>query len=82
MPQWQACLEFDSLDRLPQCTVPLHVLAFSEDTQTPPSRGRLVAEAAPRGHFHLFECMGHVSIFGHSHEVLNPFIRALIDRYV
>jgi 3-oxoadipate enol-lactonase len=82
VPQWQACLEFDSLERLPACEVPLHVIAFSEDTQTPPSRGRLVAEAARNGHFHLFEGMGHVSIFGHGHEVLNPFIRGLIERYV
>lgn len=82
VPQWQACLEFDSLDRLPTCTVPLHVIAFSEDTQTPPSRGRLVAEAAPHGDFHLFEGMGHVSIFGHGHEIVNPFIRDLIDRHV
>ena len=30
--QWQACVDYDSLDRLPQCQVPLHVIAFSEDT--------------------------------------------------
>lgn len=79
--QWQACLDFDSLERLPTCEVPLHVLAFSEDVQTPPSRGRLVAETAPHGHFHLFEGMGHVSLYGHRSEAVNRFIRELVVRY-
>ncbi len=82
VPQWDACLNYDCLERLPRCRVPLHVIAFSEDVQTPPSRGKQVAEAAQNGHFHLFEGMGHVSIYEHKHDVLNPFIKKIVDRYL
>jgi pimeloyl-ACP methyl ester carboxylesterase len=82
VPQWEACLYFDCLDRLKQCQVPIHVVAFSEDLQTPPSRGKEVADTAPQGHFHLFEGMGHVSIYGHMHDVLNPFIKGIVDHYL
>jgi len=26
--------------------------------------------------------MGHCSIYGHTHDILNPFIRGLVERYV
>lgn len=77
--QWQACLEYDSLDRLPDCNVPMHVIAFSEDLQCPPSRGRTVANAAGNGHFHLLPGMGHFSIFGHKPDEVNACIRSLVD---
>ena len=77
--QWEACLEYDSLDRLPACEVPLHVVAFSEDVQTPPARGRIVAETARNGRFHLLEGLGHGSAFGHRPEVVNAKIREIID---
>ena len=80
--QWQACQEFDSLERLPHCDVPLHVFAFSHDVQTPPARGRLVADTAGNGHFHLFEGLGHGSIFGHKPDVVNAAIRSVIDPYI
>jgi 3-oxoadipate enol-lactonase len=79
--QWQACVDFDSLERLPHCTVPLHVVAFSQDVQTPPARGKLVADAAPRGHFHLLEGLGHCSAFGHRPEAVNACIRDILSRY-
>ena len=79
--QWQACLDYNSLDRLPDCEVPIHVIAFSQDLQTPPSRGRVVAEAARNGHFHLLEGLGHCSLFGHRPDVVNACIREIIDRY-
>ena len=79
--QWQACLDYNSLDRLPDCEVPIHVIAFSQDLQTPPSRGRVVAEAARHGHFHLLEGLGHCSLFGHRPDVVNACIREIIDRY-
>ncbi len=41
-----------------------------------------VVELAPKGEFHFFESMGHCSIFGHAHEILNPHIKDVIDRYV
>ena len=79
--QWQACLEYDSLDRLPDCMVPMHVIAFDQDVQCPPSRGRVVAEAAGNGHFHLLEGMGHFSIFGHRPAAVTKCIADIIARY-
>ena len=70
-----------ALDRLPHCEVPIHVVAFSQDLQTPPSRGRVVAEAAKHGHFHLLEGLGHFSLFGHKPDVVNACIRGIIDSY-
>jgi pimeloyl-ACP methyl ester carboxylesterase len=77
--QWQACLEYDSLDRLPDCQVPMHVISFGEDLQCPPSRGRAVAEAAGNGHFHLLPGLGHFSIFGHKPDEVNACIRKILD---
>ena len=79
--QWRACLDYDSHDRLPDCRVPMHVIAFSEDLQTPPARGRLVAERAGNGHFHLLKGLGHYSMFGHRPEVVNDCIRTIIEGY-
>ncbi len=52
-----------------------------------PSRARapsflLLPELAPAGEFHLFEGMGHGSIYGHAHDVLNPFIEEIVRRYL
>ena len=79
--QWQACLDYDITGRLPHCQVPLHVIAFSEDLQTPPRHGRRVAELAPNGHFHLLEGLGHCSAFGHKPEVVNACIAGIIGGY-
>ena len=79
--QWEACVEFDSLERLPGCRVPLHVIAFSHDMQTPPARGQLVAETAPDGHFHLLDGLGHCSAFGHRPDAVNACIRSIVERY-
>jgi 3-oxoadipate enol-lactonase len=35
IPQWEACLLYDQMAALPACTVPMHVIAFSEDVQAP-----------------------------------------------
>jgi pimeloyl-ACP methyl ester carboxylesterase len=82
IPQWQACIDFDVVERLPNCTVPLHVFAFNEDVQAPPQYGKQVADLAPTGQYHLFEGMGHCSIFGHTHEILNQHIKETIERYI
>lgn len=79
--QWEACIEFDCLDRLPACTVPLHVVAFAEDLQTPPTLCKEVADAAPTADYYLFEGMAHCSVYGHTHEILNPFIKGIVERY-
>lgn len=80
--QWQACIDFDSLDRLPGCRVPLHVIGFSHDVQAPPAHGRRVAEAAADGHFHLIEGLGHLSLAGHRPDLVNATIRSIIERYL
>ena len=53
--QWQACLEYSALEELPNCERPLHVIAFDQDMQTPPARGKIVSDAASDGHFHLLK---------------------------
>jgi 3-oxoadipate enol-lactonase len=77
--QWEACLEYDSLEQLRACEVPLHVVSFSQDVQTPPARGRAVAEAARRGTFHLLEGLGHGSAFGHRPDAVNGKIREILE---
>jgi hypothetical protein len=46
-------------------------------------RGRTarVADLAPNAEFHFFEGIGHCSIFGHAHDILNPRIKEIIERY-
>ena len=78
--QWEGCVDFDSVSRLPGCEVPLHVIGFSQDVQAPPALGRRVAELAPKGEFHLLEGLGHCSLFGHRPEVVNQCIAEILDR--
>ena len=82
IPQWQACIDFDVRDRLPACVVPLHVIGFDQDVQAPPQLAEEVARLTPTAEFHLLEGMGHASIWGHTHEQANPFVKSLVDRYV
>ena len=77
--QWQACLEYDSGDLLPNIAVPVHAVAFSEDVQTPPQRVQEVAELAADGHFHLLQGLGHGSAFGHRPDVVNACVRGIVD---
>ena len=78
--QWQACIDFDVTDRLPQCRVPLHVVGFTQDMQAPPSLGRAAAALAPDGHFHLLDGLGHLSLVGHRPEPVNDCIRRILCR--
>jgi pimeloyl-ACP methyl ester carboxylesterase len=80
--QWQACLDYDSSEKLPGCDVPIHAIAFSHDVQTPPARVREVAELAGNGRFHLLEGLGHGSAFGHRPEVANACLRAIMDDHL
>ena len=66
IPQWEACLLYDQTASLPGCTVPMHVIAFSEDVQAPPQDGLEVAELARqrrvprvRGHGPLLDLRAH-----------------------
>ena len=80
--QWEACFTFDSFERLPECRVPIHVIAFGLDCQTPPASGRAIAEAAGDGHFHLLEGLGHMSLLGHRPAEVSAKIRAIIGQYL
>jgi pimeloyl-ACP methyl ester carboxylesterase len=62
--------------------VPMHVVAFAEDIQAPPQDNQELAEQAGNGTYHEFEGMGHGSIYGHTHDILNPFIKETIERYL
>jgi len=81
IPQWQACIDFDVLDRLPEITTPLHVFAYDEDVQAPPQHGEEIARLVPGAELHLFKGMGHGSLRGHTHDVLNPIIKDIVERY-
>lgn len=76
--QWQACLDYDSVDRLPHCEVPLHVISFEQDVQTPPQRNRQVADLAKHGHFYLLEGLGHGSAYGHAPDTVNQQIKEIL----
>ena len=82
IPQWDMCLRFDQTGSLPGCQVPIHVIVGMEDVQAPPQDAQVVADLAPHGEFHLFEGMGHCSIYGHLHDTLNPFIERSIRTYL
>ena len=77
--QWQACLEYSAIEKLPNCKRPLHVIAFDQDMQTPPAKCKLVSEAAAEGYFHLLKGLGHCSIFRHKPEVVSDKIRKIIS---
>jgi pimeloyl-ACP methyl ester carboxylesterase len=81
IPQWQACVDFDVTDRLPDCSVPLHVFAFEQDVQAPPQHGREVAELSG-AELHLFAGTGHYSLYGHAHDRINAEIERIVRRYV
>jgi pimeloyl-ACP methyl ester carboxylesterase len=80
--QWEPCVLYDQTARLPECRVPLHVIAFEDDVQAVPQDGEEVAALCPTAELHLFEGMGHCSMFGHTHDVLNPFLKGLVQRYL
>ena len=79
--QWQACLEYSALEELPNCKRPIHVIAFDQDMQTPPARGKIVSDAAADGHFHLLNGLGHCSLFRHKPKVVADKIREIISIY-
>ncbi|MCZ3389702.1 MAG: alpha/beta hydrolase [Actinomycetia bacterium] len=82
IPQWESCLLYDQTAQLPGCQVPMHVVAFAEDIQAPPQDGQELAEQAGNGIYQEFAGMGHGSIYGHTHDVLNPWIKATIEGHV
>jgi pimeloyl-ACP methyl ester carboxylesterase len=76
--QWDACCNFDHVEGLPTCPVPIHVVGFGEDMQAPPSYGKRVAELARNGVYHHLEGLGHCSLFGHDPNRVNGKIREII----
>lgn len=81
--QWDACDTFDVTNRLPSCAVPMHVFAFEQDVQAPPSYGRVLAELTPTGVLHLFEGYGHASLWTvQRREGVNTKLRQVIREVV
>lgn len=77
--QWQACLDFDCRDALPDCPVPFHVVSFSEDVQTAPSMCKVVADLAKDGHFYEIPGLGHVSKMRHRPDLVAAQIREIVE---
>ncbi len=82
IPQWDASLRFDQREHLATIQTPVHVIAFEEDIQAPPQDGEELANMIPGAEFHLLAGMGHGSIYGHTHDQLNPYIEDIIRRYL
>ena len=78
--QWQACIDFDIVDRLPHCEVPIHAIGFEQDLQTPPPLVKRMASLAGNGHFHLLPGLGHVSCEVHKPDVVNARSRDHLAR--
>jgi len=77
--QWQACLDFDCRDKLPECTVPIHAVAFSQDVQTPPPMVGEVSRLAAKGHFHEIPGLGHVSFARHQPAIVAELLKQIIS---
>lgn len=75
--QWDADLEFDSLDRLGGVTAPTLVLTGERDIVTPPRLGRAVAERIPNATFELIT--GDGSSHGLMFERTDDFLRTVLD---
>jgi len=77
--QWEACLDFDCRQALKTCPVPMHVIAFSEDVQTPPAMVKEVAELAMHGVFYELSELGHVSVARHRADEVNRLLFKIIQ---
>ena len=77
--QWEACLAYDGRDALARCEVPMEVVAFAEDVQTPPAMVRQVAEIAPRARLHEMPGLGHVSFARHAPDAVADLLRGLLE---
>jgi pimeloyl-ACP methyl ester carboxylesterase len=74
--QWQADLDFDSLDRLGGVAAPALVLTGEHDIVTPPRHGRQVAEHIPDARFELM--MGTGASHGLMFERTEDFLRTVL----
>jgi pimeloyl-ACP methyl ester carboxylesterase len=81
IPQWQACIDFDVVDRIAEITTPTHVFAYEQDVQAPPQYGEEVARQVPEAELHLFDGLGHGFMPGRTDPVINPVIRQILERY-
>jgi len=79
--QWEACLDFDCRQALKTCPVPMHVIAFSEDVQTPPAMVKEVAELAMHGVFYELSELGHVSVARHRADEVNRLLFKIIQTH-
>ncbi len=79
--QWQTCLDFDCREDLKSCSVPFHVISFSEDVQTAPSMCKVVSDLAPNGKFHELPGLGHVSMTRHRPEIVAQKLRDIMESH-
>ncbi len=79
--QWEACLGFDCRKELKTCPVPMHVIAFSEDVQTPPAMAKEVADLARHGAFYELPELGHVSVARHRADDVNRLLIEIIQKH-
>jgi pimeloyl-ACP methyl ester carboxylesterase len=59
MKQWQAVLQHDTFDRLPQITAPTLVITGTEDLLIPPRNSKILAEKIPRAELRIIPGGGH-----------------------
>lgn len=57
--QWQAVLQHDTFDRLPQITAPTLVITGTEDLLIPPRNSKILAEKIPRAELRIIPGGGH-----------------------
>jgi hypothetical protein len=57
----------------------MHVIAFSEDVQTPPAMVKEVAELAMHGVFYELSELGHVSVARHRADEVNRLLFEIIQ---
>jgi pimeloyl-ACP methyl ester carboxylesterase len=74
--QWQADLDFDSLDRLDGIAASTLALTGEHDIVTPPRHGRLVAEGIPEAAFELMT--GARASHGLMFERTDDFLRTVL----
>ena len=59
--------------------MPMHVIAFSEDVQTPPAMVKEVADLAMDGTFYELPELGHVSVARHRTDDVNRLLLDIIQ---
>lgn len=76
---FEACNNFDVLDRLPEIDVPLLALSGEFDRMVPPKFSQAAADRVPGGEARIVPGAGHLLFVEHPAET-NDALRAFVDR--